>query len=120
MLNGRNILLTYALLLFVAPAAQSGTLVYVVTGGITGNGAFGTMDLSTGQFNQLGPIQPDGCDGLAPGPNGSLYTLTYAGNIVSINPGTGALPRKSARPGSALASSRPPLAVLTGDFCLEG
>lgn len=89
MLNGRNILLTCALFSFAAPAAQSGSLVYVVTGGITGNGAFGTMDLSTGQFNQLGPNEPDGYDGLAPGPNGSLYTLTYAGNIVSINPGTG-------------------------------
>ena len=88
MLNTRTVVLASALFLSAFPA-RSGPLVYVVAGGITGNGTFATMDLTTGTFTPLGPPEPDGYDGLATGPNGSLYSLTYAANIDSIDPKTG-------------------------------
>lgn len=76
------------LLLFVG-SATAGTPTYVVSAGLTGNGVFGTVDLSTGFYRSVGPGEPDGYFGLGPGPNGTLVSLTYAGNLVSINPGTG-------------------------------
>jgi hypothetical protein len=51
-------------------------------------GEFGTVDPATGAFHQIGPdIQ--GSTGLAAGPNGSLLTLTFSGNLNSINPANG-------------------------------
>jgi len=47
------------------------------------------VDLGTGAFQQIGPTEPDGYFGLAPGLNGSLVSLTYAGNLDSINSATG-------------------------------
>jgi len=55
------------------------------------NSQFGTLDLNTGAFNQIGPNTPEGETGLVPGPDGSLLTLTYSGNLDSINPATGAV-----------------------------
>jgi len=49
------------------------------------------VELATGVFQQIGPSTPEGEDGLVPGPNGSLLTLTYSGNLDSINPATGAV-----------------------------
>jgi hypothetical protein len=72
-----------------AASANAGPPAYVVSAGLTGNGIFGTVDLTTGVFRPRGPGEPDGYFGLAPGPNGTLMSLTYAGNLVSINPGTG-------------------------------
>jgi hypothetical protein len=66
-------------------SASASPLVYVVTG----NQQFGTIDLATGVFGQIGPNTPEGDDGLIVGPNGSLLTLTYSGNLDSINPATG-------------------------------
>jgi hypothetical protein len=77
-----------ALILFAA-SASADPLVYVISADITGNGRFGTVDLTTGAFQQIGPTEPDGYFGLAPGPNGSLVSLTYASNLDSINPATG-------------------------------
>jgi hypothetical protein len=65
-------------------------LVYVISAGITGNGQFGTVDLTTGAYHQIGPIEPDGYFGLASGSNGSLFSLTYDANLVSINAASGA------------------------------
>src|SRR5215472_755630 len=62
---------------------------YIVSAGLTGNGIFGTVNLTTGVFRAKGPGEPEGYFGLAPGPHGTLLSLTYAGNLVSINPGTG-------------------------------
>lgn len=50
---------------------------------------FGTMDLATGSFSAIGPI-PDTIQYLAPGPNGSLLTMSFNGDLDSINPRTGA------------------------------
>ncbi len=83
-----------ALILFLTLAmplvsVSADPLVYVISGTLTGEGQFGTVDLATGAFQQIGPGEPDGYFGLAPGPSGSLVSLTYAGNLDSINPATG-------------------------------
>src|SRR5215469_9275940 len=56
---------------------------YVVSAGITGNGVFGIVNTRTGAFQPIGPSEPDGYFGLAPGPHGSLLSLTYTANLVS-------------------------------------
>jgi hypothetical protein len=70
-------------------ALNAGPIVYVVSAGLTGNGQFGTVDLATGSYQQIGPVEPDGYFGLAADPNGSLLAGTYAANVDSINPATG-------------------------------
>ncbi len=72
-------------LILLTTSASAGPIVYVVTG----NQQFGTVDLFSGAFSQIGPNTPEGEDGLVPGPNGSLLTLTFSGNLDSINPATG-------------------------------
>lgn len=67
--------------------------VYVISAGITGNGVFGTVDLSSGAYNQIGPTEPDGYFGMATGPNNALYSLNYVGQLDQINPVTGAFTR---------------------------
>jgi hypothetical protein len=84
MIARQKLLSSLALLLFTT-SASAGPIVYVVTG----NQQFGTVDLATGAFSQIGPNTPEGEDGLVPGPSGSLLTLTYSGNLDSINPATG-------------------------------
>lgn len=83
-LHGKHLLLIALAFTAVAPAFAD-SVVYIVTGGQQ----FGTMDLNTGVFSQIGPNTPEAEDGLAPGPNGSLLTLTVSGNLDSINPATG-------------------------------
>ncbi len=67
-------------------SACAGSLVYVVTD----SQQFGTVNLATGAFHQIGPDTPEGQATLVPGPNGSLLSLTFSGNLESINPATGA------------------------------
>ncbi len=70
--------------------------VYVVSAGINGNGVFGTVDLATGAYRQIGPTEPDGYFGMATDPNGTLYTLNYAGQLDRIDAATGAFTRVGA------------------------
>ncbi|MDQ2775282.1 MAG: PEP-CTERM sorting domain-containing protein [Acidobacteriota bacterium] len=88
MFTPKKLIISLALLLSVIPAS-AGTLVYVVNGPPTGSAQFGTIDLGTGAFNQIGPSTPEGSQGLVQGPNGSLLTLGFSGNLDSINPATG-------------------------------
>jgi hypothetical protein len=67
-----------------AAAAAPGPLVYVVTG----QQQFGLVDLSTGAFQQIGPATPEGQASLV-WLAGQLYSLTYSGNLETIDPGTG-------------------------------
>src|SRR5581483_4453322 len=57
---------------------------------ITGSQQFGEMDLSTGTFSPIGSI-PATIQYLAPGPNGSLLTMSFDGDLDAINPVNGAI-----------------------------
>jgi len=85
MFNPRNLLLSLALSAFAA-SASAGSLVYAENGF-----QFGTVDLASGAFNPIGPGTPEGVTGLAHGPNGSLLTLSFSGNLESIDPNNGAV-----------------------------
>lgn len=71
-----------------ARAATPGSKVYVVT--LTGE--FGTVDLSTGQFHQIGSDMPESPENLV-WSNGTLYGIAESandfGDLVKINPSTG-------------------------------
>jgi PEP-CTERM motif len=66
-------------------AAHADPLVYV----LNDSAQFGSVDLGTGAFNPIGPGIPVGGTGLVPGPGGSFVTLSFAGDLVSINRTTG-------------------------------
>jgi PEP-CTERM motif-containing protein len=85
MFTSRKLLLSLALSAFAA-SASAGSLAYVENGF-----QFGTVDLGSGAFNSIGPGTPEGVTGLAAGPNGSLLTLSFSGNLESINPANGAV-----------------------------
>lgn len=70
-----------------APASPGNSLlVYVVTI----SPAFGALDLGGGTFMQIGPSLPATVgDGLVPGPNKSLLSLGFEGNLFAIDPATG-------------------------------
>ena len=89
MLTTKSLLIASLAVFLFRTSLAADPLGYVVSAGLTGNGQFGTIDLKTGAYQQIGPVEPDGYFGLASGPNGSLLSLTYAGNLVSINPATG-------------------------------
>lgn len=50
---------------------------------------FGTLDLASGVFHQIGSDLPEPSSGLVSGPNGSFLSLGFSGNLNSINPVTG-------------------------------
>ncbi len=103
-----------------AVCASADSLVYVVSAGLTGTGIFGTVDLTTGAFQQIGPVEPDGYFGLAPGPNGSFVSFTYASNLDRINPATGVptLVGPTGLPGCVIATPAcgPTTAFTLGSF----
>lgn len=81
----RYLMVLPAFVLFTI-SANAGSLVYVVN-----SNQFGTVDLSTGAFSQIGSDLADGVQGLVPGPNGSVITLAFNGNLERINTSTGAV-----------------------------
>jgi hypothetical protein len=79
-------------LILCTASASAGPLVYAVsTNYNTFTAQFGTMDLTTGTFSQIGPAIADPLEGLMPGPNGKLLSLSLSGNLDSVNPATGAV-----------------------------
>ena len=80
----QGFIVSFALVLSQLTASAS--LVYVVNNAQQ----FGTIDLATGTFQQVGPGTPEGESGLIPGPNEALLTLTFSGNLDAIDPVTGA------------------------------
>jgi hypothetical protein len=52
-------------------------------------GQFGSLDLARGKFTQIGPDLPEGETGLVAGPNGTLLTLGFSGNLYSIQLSSG-------------------------------
>ena len=83
MLPQRKLVLSLALLSFTVPASAE-PIVYV----LTGSQQFGQMDLASGTFTPSGPI-PATIQYLVPGPNGSLLTMSFDGDLLSIDPKTG-------------------------------
>jgi hypothetical protein len=78
--------LTLALTLaLTTAAAHADPLVYV----LNDSGQFGTVDLGAGTFNPIGPGIAVSGTGLVPGPAGSFLTLTFTGELDSINRTTG-------------------------------
>jgi PEP-CTERM motif len=81
-----RLLIISLVLALAATAAKAESLVYI----INGSQQFGTIDLTTGAFQQIGPLQPEiGSFGLATAPDGSLVTFSYSSNLYSIKPTTG-------------------------------
>ena len=80
----QKLIVSLALTLFAA-SATADSLVYVVTD----SQQFGTVDLNTGAFHQIGADTPSPQFDLVSGPNGSLFSLTATGNLESINTATG-------------------------------
>jgi hypothetical protein len=86
MFTKQKLILSFAVVL-CAVAARADSTVYVVTS----NQQFGTVNLATGAFQQIGSGTPEPDSNLMPGPNGTLYSLaTLSGSLVTINPTTGA------------------------------
>ena len=87
-------------------SAHAGTLVYAVSL----FGPFGTIDVSTGTFNQIGPALSDPLGGLVLGPNGYLG-VSVSGNLDSLNPATGGVTVIGA---TGLGSQADTMAILNG------
>ena len=69
--------------------ASPNRMVYVVTNGLQ----FGTEDLRSGAFVPIGPGLPpeDAGVALVRGPDRSLLTLAFTGDLIGVNPVTGAV-----------------------------
>ena len=103
-------------LILCTASASAGPLVYAVSTNYNNfTGQFGTVDLTTGTFNQIGPVISDPLYGLVPGPNGNLLSVSASGNLDSINPATGAVSVVGAIPVTGEAGNAPySLAELNG------
>ena len=88
-MSSRSVSLIVAVLGLTISAANASPLTYVIgNNDVEGTHHFGTVDLATGAFHQIGPNVPVGTEGLA-WANGSLFTLAYNSDLYSIDPGTG-------------------------------
>ena len=91
MFTQRKLFMSLSLALFTA-SASAGPIVYTVSINYNNfTSQFGTMDLTTGAFNQIGSVISDPLGGLMPGSNGKLLSLSISGNLDSVNPATGAV-----------------------------
>jgi hypothetical protein len=68
-------------------AAKADPIVYA----IGDSGQFGTVNLSTGSFTQIGPNISVATAGLVQGPGANLLSLGFNGDLNSIDPATGIL-----------------------------
>jgi hypothetical protein len=85
MLVRQKLPILFALTFFTA-AAHADPFVYL----ITGSQQFGKMDVATGDVSAIGPV-PATIQYLVSGPSGSLLTMSFDGNLDSIDPATGAV-----------------------------
>lgn len=91
MFTQRILLISVSLALFTI-SASADPLVYAVSTNFNDfTGEFGTLDLTTGTFDQIGSAIADPLTGLMPGTNGSLLSISASGNLDSIDPATGAV-----------------------------
>jgi hypothetical protein len=92
MFTRQQLFMSLSLALLFTASASAGPIVYTVSIDFNNfTSQFGTMDLTTGAFNQIGSIISDPLGGLMPAPNGKLLSLSLSGNLDSIDPGTGAV-----------------------------
>jgi PEP-CTERM motif len=75
--------------LFVTTLLCAGTCSAASVYAVSQGPFFGTLDLSTGDFHQIGPDLAEPGSGLVPASNGALLSLGFSGNLNSINPATG-------------------------------
>jgi hypothetical protein len=87
----RKLFMVLSIALFTASASASPLVFAVSTNFNNFTGQFGTVDLTTGTFNPIGPVTADPLGGLVPGPNGNLLGISASGNFDSVNPVTGAI-----------------------------
>lgn len=85
----KHFILGLALLISSIPLMADS--VYIDAASVDGTiSFFGTIDLKTGAFHQVGQnAPPEGLFGLVGGDNGTLIALTYASNLERFNPATG-------------------------------
>jgi hypothetical protein len=86
MILRQKLALTLALTLSTV-AAKATPVTYV----LADSGQFGTVNLSTGSFTQIGATITVPTGGLVQGPSGNLISLGFDGTLNSINPITGLL-----------------------------
>jgi hypothetical protein len=79
-------LIAGAALVFSGLTLDADPIVYT----IANNSQFGTMDLGTGAFTKIADTPPI-IQYLANGPNNNLLTMSFDGNLSSINPASGAV-----------------------------
>jgi hypothetical protein len=92
MFTKRKLFMSVSLALFTAASASAGPIVYTISINYNNfTSQFGTMDLTTGAFNQIGSVISDPLGGLMPGSNGKLLSLSLSGNLDAVNPSTGAV-----------------------------
>lgn len=91
MFTRQKLIFSLGLALFMASASAGPIFFAVSTNYNTFTGEFGTVDLTTGAFNQIGGAIPDPLSGLVPASNGTLLGLSASGNLDSVNPATGAV-----------------------------
>lgn len=88
MLTQQKLIVSLALLSFTVPATADS--VYVISLNLANsNQQFGTVNLGNGAFQQLRSEAGEEHRGLVPASKGSLLTLGFDGNLISINPSTG-------------------------------
>jgi hypothetical protein len=85
MKSQKQVIASIALALLTVPASAA-PIVNVLAGSPQ---QFGEMDLATGTFSPIGPV-PGTIQYLVPGPNASLLTMSFNGDLDSINRMTGA------------------------------
>jgi hypothetical protein len=85
MLKHKQVIASIALALFTVPVSGA-PIVNVLAGSPQ---QFGEFDLATGTFSPIGPV-PGTIQYLVPSPNGSLLTMSFNGDLDSINRMTGA------------------------------
>ncbi len=92
----KTFIISLALFAIAIPAGAD-SFAYIESSNQNG-AAFGTLDLSTGTFRQVGAGLSDQGTGLVPQTNGSILTLGFDGILNSINPATGIETAVSATP----------------------
>jgi len=58
---------------------------------VSNTSQLGTVNLSTGAYQPIGPAFPDASQGLGYAPNGKLLTMGFSGYLNAVNPATGVM-----------------------------